>query len=35
MSAGLTLDGLFRRAGVRNAHEPALLDVLASQEASP
>ena len=26
MSAGLTLDGLFRRAGVRNAHEPALLD---------
>ena len=26
MNAGLTLDGLFRRAGVRNAHEPALLD---------
>src|SRR6185312_15396363 len=26
MSAGLTLDGLFRRAGVRNAQAPALVD---------
>src|SRR3569833_2277596 len=26
MSAGLTLDDLFRRALVRNAHEPALHD---------
>ena len=26
MSAGLTLDGLFRRAGVRNAHATALAD---------